>query len=222
MLTHSYLRFSSGKAKEVTRSNLIMGDMTETLAKLLKPGGLDHTLLTEIEKRNNDFSRLTFSDREKKILRHFEGASLPAQKLCKFLQDKNPNAWAYVTFELARAIQTTSAPTIAIHPDVSHMARTKDLRDRGDKTVLLRKSGVDVSEDEAKNYSSVEDMEPLVEQYCELYTEDLARRVGMEAKFLSPAFTKQVLLNPMFGFESYVVGSGLLSARQYTRARTGK
>ncbi len=56
-----------------------MGDMTETLEKLLKPGGLDHTLLTEIERRNNDFSCLTFSDREKKILRHFEGASLPAQ-----------------------------------------------------------------------------------------------------------------------------------------------
>ena len=90
-LTHFYPRFLSGKIKEVTRSNLIMGDMTETMAKLLKPGGMDNALLTETERRNNDFSRLTFSDREKLILRHFEGASLPAQKLCKFLQDKNPN-----------------------------------------------------------------------------------------------------------------------------------
>ncbi len=199
-----------------------MGDMSETLEKLLQPGGLDWSLLTETEQKNNDLSRLTFSEREKKVLRHFEGASLPAKKLCKFLQDNSTDAWGYVTFELVLALRTTSAPTVAIYSDVSHMARTKDLRDRGEKTVLLKKSGVTVSPDTAKNYTAVEEMDPLVEKYCKLYTDDLARRVGLKDKYLSPGFTNNIILNPMFGLQSKIVGAGLLTERHYIRARTSE
>mmetsp|Transcript_32502 Transcript_32502/g.68343 ORF Transcript_32502/g.68343 Transcript_32502/m.68343 type:complete len:232 (+) Transcript_32502:411-1106(+) len=115
--------------------------------------------------------------------------------------------------------EQTSAPTIPIYADVSHMDRTKDLRKR-DKTVLVKKCGVTVSEIDEKNYTKVETMDPRVEKYCEVYTEDLARRVGLSSTFLPPALTMSVLLNPLFGLQSRIIGAGLLKRLQYARARS--
>ena len=102
------------------------------------------------------------------------------------------------------------------------MDRTKDLRNRGDKTVLVKKSDVDVSPDVVKNYTKVEPMEPCVERYCELYSKDLSERLGLEHDFLEPSLTNSVLLNPMFGLEKRVVSSGLMTHRQYSRARSSE
>lgn len=197
-----------------------MGDMSDSLAILLAVGGDDYGMLTEDEKMTHDVTRLSYTDEDKTAIRQYEGAAQPAKQLCKFLQD-NRNAWPYVTFELQVAIQQTSAPTIPIYADVSHMDRTKDLRKR-DKTVLVKKCGVTVSEIDEKNYTKVETMDPRVEKYCEVYTEDLARRVGLSSTFLPPALTMSVLLNPLFGLQSRIIGAGLLKRLQYARARSSK
>ena len=65
-------------------------------------------------------------------------------------------------------------------------------------------------------------MDPRVEKYCdcEVYIDDLARRVGLSSKFLPPALTMSVLLNPLFELQSRIVGEGLLKRLQYARARS--
>ena len=90
---------------------------------------------------------------------------------------------------------------------------------RGYKMVLVRRSGVDVGPEVAKNYDKVELMDPMIKKYCDLYTKDLAKRVGLDYRSLSPIFTTHVLLNPMFGLNKRVVNSGLLTYDQYQRVR---
>ena len=99
---------------------------------------------------------------------------------------------------------------------------TKDLRNRGDRTVLVKKSGVNVPADMSKNYTRVELMDPSVERYCKVYAKDLAQRLGLNQKYLPSSFTNEVFMNPIYGFEKKIVGSGLLTAAQYQRGRMGE
>ena len=83
----------------------------------------------------------------------------------------------------------------------------KDLRKRGHKTVIVRRYGFDVGLEVAKNHDKVEIMDPMIKQYCDLYTKDLTKSVGLDNRFLSPIFTTHVLLNPMFGLKKRFVNS---------------
>lgn len=112
-----------------------------------------------------------------------------------------------------------STPTAEIYPDVSRTDHVKDFCKRGVKSVLVRKHGADVDPEAANNYNKVELMDPVVKQYCAVYTEDLVERVGLNDKYLSPLFTTHVLLNPMFGLRSRVVNAGLLMKDPYLRGK---
>ena len=59
------------------------------------------------------------------------------------------------------------APTIDIYPNVSRTDHVKDIRKGGHKTVLVRRSGVDVGLEVSKNYDKVELMYPMIKKYCE-------------------------------------------------------
>jgi len=207
---------------EVVRSNTIMSDLSDTLEILLSPEGMDYSMLSEVEKANNDISAHSFTDRDKKVLRQFEGVATPAKVFCMYLQNNHPSCWAYQTFELRLTLQDTGADTIPIYPDISRTDRVKDLRNRGDKTILVKKSGVEVNAETAKNYDKVKLMDPMVETYCNLYVEDLAKRVGLSDTYLSPLLTTHVLLNPMFGLRSRIINTGLLTAEQYSRGKMSK
>ncbi len=98
----------------------------------------------------------------------------------------------------------------------------KDLRKCGKKTVLVKKSGVEVGQEVAKNYTKVELMDPMVEEYCKLYTRDFSKCIGFDGKFLPSLLTNHVLLNPMFGLQSRIVCSGLLTEDQYSKAKMSK
>ncbi len=201
---------------------MIMGDLSDTLSALLKEGGLDHGMLTENEHRDEDYSRLAYTDDDKKALLHFEAAATPAKRLCMFLQLKT-NAWPYVRLELVLAVQNTAADTVATYSgDVSHMERTKDLRNRGEKTVLIKKSEASVSPDVARNYTRVEEMHSDVELYCDLYVKDLKERIGLDDVRPKNSLTFHCLLNPLFGRKKNMVVTGLLTEDQYEYGRNGE
>ena len=201
---------------EVVSSNKIMGDLCDTHEILFLPEGMDYEILSEEERSANDTSKCSHTDRDKKVLCQFKGVAKPAKRLCKFFQDTS-NTWQYVTFEIRLAIQDTSAPTIDIYPNVSRTDHVKDIRKRGHKTVLVRISGFDVGPEVVKNYGKVKLMDPIIKKYCDMYTKDLAKRVGLDDRFLSPIFTTHVFINPMFGLKKRVVNSGILTYDQYQR-----
>ena len=201
---------------EVVSSNKIMGDLSDTQEILFSSEGMDYEMLSEEECATNDNNKYSHINREKKGLRQFEGVSTPAKRLCKFFQDTR-NTWQYVTFDIRLSIQDTSAPTIDIYPNVYRTDHVKDHHKHGQKTVPVRMSGVDVGQEVAKNYDKVEIMDPMIKKYCDMYTKDLAKRVGLDDRFLSPIFTTHILLNPMFGLKKRVVNSGLLTYDKYQR-----
>ena len=141
--------------------------------------------------------------------------------MCQFLQS-NDNVFAYILFNYRVAIEDPVAQTMAIFEDISRMDHTKDLHNRGDRTVLAKKSDVVVDPDVLKNYTKVETMEACVEQYCDLYTKDLSERLGLDKVVLDPYLTNPVMINPMFGYEKRVVCSGLMTRLQYEKAHTRK
>lgn len=100
---------------ETKRANQIMGDICDTLTALLDVGGDDRHLLTASEIESNDYGGLTYTQEDKKILRQYEGVSLPSRNYSKFLQDRN-NTPSYVLFESRMAIQDTLAEYFVIHP----------------------------------------------------------------------------------------------------------
>ena len=61
----------------------------------------------------------------------------------------------------------------------------------------------------------------MIKKYCDLYTKDLAKRVGLDDRFLSPIFTPHVFLNPMFGLKKRVVDSVILTYYKYQREILG-
>ena len=58
-------------------------------------------------------------------------------------------------------------------------------------------------------YAKVEDIEPEIVQYCDIYTADLSERLGLNETQLPNAVSFPTLLNPMFGNKKLIVGSGL-------------
>ena len=219
LLSHDWLFTTEGVIDETIRANQIMGDLCDTNDSLLSPNGDDSALVTEAERKAGDLSRHTYTQHDKMVLRQFEGASAPAKYLCLFLQDKR-NTWSYVLFSLRMTIKDTLSSTFTIVNDVSHSDLTVDLRKRGEKMVLVKKASSTVSQQVEKKFK-IELMDPLIEKYRVLYAEDLVRRIGLNANHLPNALTFSVLLNPMFGLEQRIIGSGLLTKEQFYKAKRG-
>ena len=99
------------------------------------------------------------------------------------------------------------------------MTRSPDLRRRGEKSVLVKREGSFLSDDEERNYSKVVQMEDVIEVYRDTYAKDLEKRLNLNDDKLHKAMSISMLLNPIFGLKPRVVGCGLMSDRQYDRAR---
>lgn len=96
------------------------------------------------------------------------------------------------------------------------MDRTKDLRKRGERAVLVKRPGVDIG-DESSNYVKVEAMDPVIEEYCDIYSSDLSERLQLDDDTLPDALVLPALLNPLFGNERRIEKSGLMTGSQRRR-----
>ena len=65
-------------------------------------------------------------------------------------------------------------------------------------------------------------MDPKVQKYCDLYSADLAERLGLNSANLPHYLSVGILLNPLFGKKECVVACGLLTNEQYDTARDRK
>jgi hypothetical protein len=61
-------------------------------------------------------------------------------------------------------------------------------------------------------------MHPYIERYCDVYSKDLADHLSLNDRHLPDALATTTLLNPMFGNEKRIVGSGLMSEGKYLKA----
>ena len=156
-----------------------------TIEELLRPGGSDRILLTDNERANNDTTRLNYTDRDKKILRQYKGGAYPAKRLCKVLQEKK-NVWSYTLYFSRLTVQESSSDFFSIYKDIITNNHAADLRKRGEKSVLVRKTGVNIGDEITSNYLRVETMDPLIERYRNLYCRDLSERLGINERSLPP------------------------------------
>ncbi len=99
---------------------------------------------------------------------------------------------------------------------------TINLRKRGDKTILVKKAGAQIDPEGESNYVRVEMMHPSIAKYRSLYADDLSQCLGLNETRLKPELTFSVLLNALHGLQKRIVGAGLLTATQYSRAESGK
>lgn len=111
----------------------------------------------------------------------------------------------------------------ALFTDISHATyhHHPDLRQRGEKTVFVYDSDRYEAPAEDDEYSSSVVMHAHIKTLLEEYANDLEKRlgVGSDVTRLPVALAVSALLNPMFGLEPLIVGSGLMSETQYHNAR---
>ncbi len=82
------------------------------------------------------------------------------------------------------------------------------MHSRGDKTVLAKKVGSIITGEVLRNYSCILDMNDVIKKYCDVYANDLEKRLGIMNKKLPEALSISTLLNPTFGLLLKIVGSG--------------
>lgn len=77
--------------------------------------------------------------------------------------------------------------------------------------------------DEGRNmvdqYDEVVEMDELIDVYCEIYVQDLSRRLSINEDRLPVAYTFSTLLNPMFGLRPAILLAKLMTPMQYDNAR---
>ncbi len=76
-----------------------------------------------------------------------------------------------------------------------------------------------MTDNEECNYSKVVDMKDVIEIYRDTYANDLEKQLNLKDDKLPTAMSVSTLLNPIFGLKQRIVGCGLMSDRQYDRAR---
>jgi hypothetical protein len=179
------------------------------------------SMVKESKCESNDLSRLTYNLEDKMIFQQFEGAAAPAKYLCLFLHDKK-YTWSYVLFTIRVILKQTKSETFAIVADTSHMDHTVDLCKRRYKTILVKKEGAQIDPEVESNYVRVEMMHPSIAKYRSLYEDDLSQCLGLNETRLKPELTFSVLLNALYGLQKRIVGAKLITAKQYSRTKSGK
>ena len=79
--------------------------------------------------------------------------------------------------------------------------------------------GAYVSPTKKAKYDEVVEMDSTIVTYREEYANDLSRRLGITADELPAAYCISTLMNPMFGRRPNIIGSGLMTEKQYTNGR---
>ncbi len=83
------------------------------------------------------------------------------------------------------------------HTDISHMTRSPDLRRRGEKSILVKREGSFLSDDEERNFSKVVQMEDVIEIYRDTYAKDLEKQLNLNDDKLHKTMAISTLLNPI-------------------------
>jgi hypothetical protein len=103
---------------------------------------------------------------------------------------------------IKRVVPSSSSyfPITCLFVDISHtMHMIKDLHNRCEKNVLVKKARASTNPDVLKNYNTVEVMHPYIERYCNVYAQDLADRLSFIDRYLPDALATPSLLNSLFG-----------------------
>jgi hypothetical protein len=111
---------------------------------------------------------------------------------------------------------------LLVFGEISHalLAMIKDICIHGEKIFLVKKPRAAIDPVVLAKYNTVEIRHPYIERYCDVYSKDLADRLSLNDRHLPDALATPTLLNPMFGNETRIVGSGLMSEGQYLKARS--
>ncbi|KAL7474700.1 hypothetical protein ACHAW6_003558 [Cyclotella cf. meneghiniana] len=94
-----------------------------------------------------------------------------------------------------------------------------DLRSRKANAICVLQEGATLSIEETAKYDEVVEMHKLIATYRDEYANDLSRRLEVDKHRLPLSYTFMALLNPMFGLEPLITGSGLMNRTQHSHAR---
>ena len=105
--------------------------------------------------------------------------------------------------------------------DISHAlgCEHSDLRKRGTPSVLVYTPELHMPDDEdLEDFTDAMETDPLVAKYQKVYADDLESRLGLNKPKLPTTLSVSALLNPLFGLEPTIVGSGMMTQEQYDNA----
>ena len=193
--------------KEVSHTNVYMGDLCEAVTKMLAPGGTDHHLVSETDDEGNlvDPSCNFLSVYERLVLRMYECAAEPVLKLSKFTQLNKPTIHEAL-FNVRARIDECRDHEFTMYFDISN-STLPDLS----KRVKSEKVIDDVFFAGEARGDTEHEMPACIEQLRDVFADDLELRCKLKYKpdrsegkvFDMAQLPRDIamgcLLNPMYG-----------------------
>ena len=203
------------------RDDVVLGDVSEGLLRMLYLGRVDKDLLTGTYGIEVPKDTLTYRDYDKAILRQYGGAMIPSYKYSLFEQEKGITVHHHL-FVIRYTVQNMELNQFSIPSDISHKSHTQDLmkRDRCDLVKDIACSDVELESE----HDEFLEMESCIEYAQRIYWHNIETQLGCLDKegnnvtSLPEAIAIHDLLNPLLGGKTRVLESGFMIEPQYGAA----
>lgn len=187
---------------DTVRANIIMGDVSEAVSRMLAFGGVDKDLLTDKDGKVISKDSLSYTSADKAVLRQYEGKMAPSYEYSMFAQDKSITIYHHL-FEIRHTVQQMEAEHFSIPADISYKVHTQNLmkHERKDLVKAAECSTIGIESE----HEQVLEMENCIADACQLCQKDIAMRMGLldkdgdDVEKLPDVITIPALLNPLMG-----------------------
>ena len=105
------------------QANVVMGDVSEVLSRMLAPSGVDKYLFTITDVIEVPKHTLKYTNYDKAIMRHYEGAMMPSYKYYIFAQKKVITVY-HQMFGISYTVQKMELNHFLIPLGISHKIHT--------------------------------------------------------------------------------------------------
>ena len=187
---------------ETACSNVIMGDVSEGLLRMIAPGGVDEDFLKGTDGEDILRDAVLYTNDDKAILRQYEGSMMPRYNYSMFAQEEGITVHHHL-FEIWHTIQQMQKNHFSIPSDILHKVHTKDLM-KQERHDLVK--AVDCNDIELESeHEQVWEMESCIADARRLYHRDILTQLGLtdkdsnDADSLPDAIAIPALLNLLMG-----------------------
>jgi hypothetical protein len=192
--------------EEVRHTNIYMGNLQESLTKMLDPvDGIDKHLLKDSNGDEVDPNDLMFMPNERVSLRQYECAAEPVMKLSHFFQHSVPMAHMILVTIRARIAEMRTSQ-FGMYGDISYSVPLKVLTNR------VKNETVSADAETEQNKAPSSPMNKEIYIFRKLFADDFELRCGLvyhekqgdkkvvyDVGFLPKDIAVACLLNPLVG-----------------------
>lgn len=185
---------------KTVRANIIMGDVSKAVSRMLASGRVDKDLLMDKDGKVISKDNLSYTSAGKAVLRQYKGVMAPSYKKSMFAQDKGITIHHHL-FEIRYTVQQMEADHFSIPADISHKVHTQNLMKHKRKDLVKAAECSAVGKE--SEHKQVIEIKSCIANARQLYQKDISMRMGLldadgdDVEKLPDVIAIPALLNPL-------------------------